>query len=85
MWVKGVLQKIKGGEVEMGWGWCGEGECIEGLGVDRLTIAHHTHDCGLPLNDLNAEVLGLHLLALLIRYDKPAKMLFWLVWVSLWP
>ena len=69
----------------MGWGWCGEGECMEGRGVDRLSISHRAHDGGLPLNDPDAEVLGLHLLALLVGYEEPADMLLRLIWVPLRP
>src|SRR5579863_9645631 len=69
----------------MGWGWCREGECIEGPGVDGLAIAHHAHDGGLPLDNLDAEVLGLHLLALLVGYEEPADVLLRLIWVPLRP
>src|SRR5579863_1735163 len=84
-WVKGILQKVKRGEVEVGWGWCGKGECIEGPGVDRLAIAHHAHDGGLPLDDPDTEVLGLHLLALLVGYEELADVLLQLVGVPLRP
>src|SRR5579863_2914080 len=69
----------------MGWGWCGKRECMEGLGVDWLSVAHCAHDGGLPLNDPDAEVLGLHLLALLVGYEELADVLLWLIWVPLWP
>src|SRR5579863_8624621 len=69
----------------MGWSWSREGECIEGPGVNRLAVAHRAHDGGLPLDDLDAEILGLHLLALLVGYEEPADVLLWLVWVPLWP
>src|SRR5579863_6464455 len=85
MGVEGILQNIKGGEVEVGWGWCGEGECVEGLRVDRLSITHRAHDGGLPLDDPNTEVLGLHLLALLVGYDEPAEVLLRPVRVPFWP
>ena len=71
--------------MEVGWGQCGKGECVERPGVDRLAIAHRAHDGGLPLDSLDAEVLGLHLLALLIGYDELADVLLQLVRVSLWP
>src|SRR5579863_6318475 len=70
--------------MEVGWGWCGKGESMEGLRMDWLSVPHHAHDGGLPLDNSDAEVLGLHLLALLIGYDKPAKMLLWPVGVPLW-
>src|SRR5579863_7501774 len=71
--------------MEVGWGWCGEGECMEGLGVDWLSVAHHAHDGRLPLNDLNAKVLGLHLPALFVGYDEPAEVLLRPVRVPFWP
>ena len=58
---------------------------MERLGVDRLTIAHRAHDGGLPLNNLDAEVLGLHLLAFLVRYEKLADVLLQLVGIPLRP
>ena len=61
--------------MEVGWGWCGEGECMEGFRVDWLPIPHCAHDGGLPLDDLNAEVLGFHLPALLVGYGEPAEVL----------
>ena len=70
--------------MEVGWGGCGEGESVERLRMDWLSIPHRAHDGGLPLDDPDAEVLGLHLLALLIGYDKPAKMLLRPVGVPLW-
>ena len=69
----------------MGWGRCEKGERMEGLRVDWLSVAHGAHDGGLPLNDPNAEVLGLHLLALLVGYDEPAVVLLRPVRVPLWP
>src|SRR5579863_4343598 len=71
--------------MEVGWGWCGEEECVEGLRVDQLSITHRAHDGGLPLNDPNTKVLGLYLPALLIRYDELAEMLLWPVRVPFWP
>ena len=47
--------------MEVGWGWCRKGECVEGPGVDGLAIAHRAHDSGLPLDSSDAEVLSLHL------------------------
>src|SRR5579863_4165739 len=85
MGVEGILQKVKGGEVEVGCGRCGKGESVEGLGMDRLSITHRAHDGGLPLDDPNTEVLGLHLPALLVRYDEPAVVLLQPVRVPLWP
>ena len=61
--------------MEVGWGWCGEGESVEGFRMDQLSITHGAHDGGLSLDDPNAEVLGRHLPALLIRYGEPANML----------
>src|SRR5579863_341040 len=58
---------------------------MEGPGVDRLSIAHCAYDGGLPLNDPDTEVLGLHLLALLVGYDELAEVLLWPVRVPLWP
>src|SRR5579863_2806527 len=83
--VERVLQKVKGREVEVGWGWRGEGESVEGLGMDWLSISHRAHDGGLPLDDPDAEVLGLHLLALLVGYGEPAEVLVRPVRVPLRP
>src|SRR5579863_457273 len=58
---------------------------MEGLRVDWLSIPHRAHDGGLPLDDPNAKVLGLHLLALLVRYDELAEVLLWPVRVPFWP
>src|SRR5579863_4132190 len=58
---------------------------MERLRVDRLSVAHHAHDGELPLNDLNAKVLGLHLPALLVGYDEPAVVLLRPVRVPFWP
>ena len=76
---------MKGGEMEVGWGWCGKGECMEGLRVDRLSVAHRAHDGGLPLDDPNAKVLGLHLPAFLVRYDELGEVLLRPVRVPFWP
>src|SRR5579863_7785016 len=58
---------------------------MEGFRVDWLSVAHHAHDGGLPLNDPNAKVLGLHLPALLVGYEEPAEMLLRPVRVPFWP
>src|SRR5579863_1748881 len=58
---------------------------MEGLRMDWLSVPHRAHDGGLPLDDPNTKVLGLHLPALLIGYDEPADVLLWPVWVPLWP
>src|SRR5579863_5249185 len=58
---------------------------MEGFRVDWLSVAHHAHDGGLPLNDPNAKVLGLHLPALLVGYDEPAEVLLRPVRVPFWP
>ena len=71
--------------MEVGWGWCGEGESVEGLRMDRLSITHRAHDGGLPLDDPDAEVLGLHLPALLVGYGEPAEMLVRPIGVPLRP
>src|SRR5579863_8241948 len=71
--------------MEVGRGWCGEGECMEGLRVDRLSVAHRAHDGRLPLNDPNAKVLGLHLPALFVGYDELAEVLLRPVRVPFWP
>ena len=71
--------------MEVGWGGCGKGESVEGLRMDWLSIAHRAHDGGLPLDDPDAKVLGLHLLALLVGYGEPAEVLVRPVGVPLRP
>src|SRR5579863_5613949 len=71
--------------MEVGWSWCGERESMEGLRMDWLSIPHRAHDGGLPLDDPDAEVLGLHLPALLVGYGEPAEMLVRPVGVPLRP
>src|SRR5579863_8427154 len=53
--------------------------------MDWLSISHRAHDGGLPLDDPDAEVLGLHLPALLVGYGEPAEMLVRPVRVPLRP
>src|SRR5579863_5487219 len=83
--VERILHKANGGVGEVGWGRCGKGESGDGVRMAWLSITLHAHDGGLSLDDPDAEVLGLHLPALLVGYDELADMLLWPVRVPFRP